>query len=310
MTKLELRDLSPAFGFEVRGYDPAVELDVDERRLLKDAFDRRGLVVFRGIDIDRAGQTFLVQMFAGDGYPSEESVAATVAKQKTFMISNIVPDAVAPFGELLLHSDAMWSFAPYEVLSLYGEDVEPPVPPTQFVSTTHAWEALPDDLRARVEGLEAVHSTGQQAKGDDAENAQKLLKATFANEHSTTTPVGYRNPRTGTTMLYVCPMMTHEIVGLPKQESDDLLAELFSYMDSSQHTFELHWQPGDLAIWDNLAVQHARPDVNTEHGARTLRKVAHPPVPGSVGTIESPKWGREEALTAATTTRELSEEKA
>jgi taurine dioxygenase len=305
MTKLELRDLTPAFGTEVRGYDPAVELDDEERRVLKDAFDRRGLVVFRGIDIDRAGQTFLVQMFAGDGYPSEEAVAATVAKQKTFMISNIVPDAVAPFGELLLHSDAMWSFAPYEVLSLYGEDVAPPVPPTQFVSTTHAWQALPDDLRARVEGLEAVHSTGQQSRGDDDE---KLLKATFAQEHSTTTPVGYRNPRTGTTMLYVCPMMTHEIVGLSKEESDDLLAELFTYMDSTEHSFELHWQPGDLAIWDNLAVQHARPDVTTKHGARTLRKVAHPPVPGSVGKIESPKWEREDALIAAAT-GELSAEK-
>jgi taurine dioxygenase len=287
MTKLELRDLTPAFGTEVRGYDPAVELDDEERRLLKDAFDRRGLVVFPGIDIDRAGQTFLVQMFAGDGYPSKEDVAATVAKQSTFMISNTVPDAVAPFGELLLHSDAMWSFAPYEVLSLYGEEVERPVPPTRFVSTTHAWEALPDDLRARVEGMEAVHSTGQQSRGDDD---GKLLKATFSNEQSTTTPVGHRNPRTGTTMLYVCPMMTTEIVGLSKRESDDLLAELFTYMDSTENSFELHWQNGDLAIWDNLAVQHARPDVTSEHGVRTLRKVAHPTVPGSIGKIESPKW--------------------
>ena len=240
MTKLELRDLTPAFGTEVAGYDPSVELDDEERRVLKDAFDRRGLVVFRGIDIDRPGQTFLVQMFAGDGYPTPEAVAATVAKQSTFMISNIVPDAVAPFGELLLHSDAMWSFAPYEVLSLYGEDVEPPVPPTQFVSTTHAWQALPDDLRARVEGLEAVHSTGQQARGDDDE---KLLKATFTQEHSTTTRVGHRNPRTGTTMLYVCPMMTHEIVGLSKEESDDLLAELFTYMDSTEHTLSCTGSP-------------------------------------------------------------------
>ena len=287
MSKLEIRDLTPAFGAEVEGFDPAVELDHEERRLLKDVFDRRGLLVFRGLNIDRAGQTFLVQMLAGDGYPSEESVAAAAARQSTFRISNTEPNSAAPFGELLLHSDAMWSFEPYAVLSLYGEEVEPPVPPTWFVSTVNAWQTLPDDVRARVEGLEAVHATGQRQRSDDAE---KLLKPIRANEQSTTTPVGYRNPRTGTTMLYVSPMMTTEIVGLSEQESEDLLAELFTYIDTPENTVELEWHNGVLAIWDNLAVQHARPDVTAADGVRTLRKVAHPVVPGSIGKLESPKY--------------------
>ena len=287
MSKLEIRDLAPAFGAEVLGYDPDHELDDDARRELKDAFDRRGLLVFRGIDIDRAGQTFLVQMFAGDGYPSEDSVNETATQQSTFKISNTEPNSAAPFGELLLHSDAMWSFAPYEVLSLYGDDVEPPVPPTRFVSTAHAWETLPDDLRTRVEALEVVHATGQRTRSDDAE---KLLQPIRANEQSTTTPIGHRNPRTGKVMLYASPMMTTEVVGLPDEESEALLAELFSYIDTPENTIELEWHPGDLAIWDNLEVQHARPDVTAEGGVRTLRKVAYPAKPGSVGEIENPKY--------------------
>ena len=287
MSQLEIRDLAPAFGAEVQGYDPTVELDAEERRVLKEAFDRRGLVVFPDVDIDRAGQTFLVQMFAGDGYPSEESVAAAAERQSTFRISNTVPDAAAPFGELLLHSDAMWSFDPYTVLSLYGEDVEPPVPPTRFASTAYAWQALPADVRARVEGLEAVHATGQRKRSDDAE---KLLQPKRTNEQSTTTSVGHRNPRTGTTMLYLSPMMTTEIVGLSERESEDLLAELFRYIDTPENTVELDWRNGVLAIWDNLAVQHARSDVTADGGVRTLRKVAYPVVPGSIGKLESPKY--------------------
>ena len=291
MSQLELRDLAPAFGVEVVGFDPNVELDDEERRLLKDAFDRRGLLVFRGIDVDRAGQTFLVQMLAGDGYPSAESVAATAERQRTFQISNTEPDAAAPFGELLLHSDAMWSFDPYVVLSLYGQEVEPPVPPTRFASTVHAWESLPDDLRARVEGLEAVHTTGQRKRTDDAE---KLLQPIRANEQSTTTLVGHPNPRTGATMLYVSPMMTTEIAGLSEQASEELLAELFRYIDAPDNCVELEWHNGDLAIWDNLAVQHARPDVTADDGVRTLRKVAHPMVPGFVGELERPKYEYEQ----------------
>lgn len=287
MSELAIRDLTPAFGAEVEGFDPGAELDDDDRRLLKEAFDRRGLLVFRGIEIDRAGQTFLVQMFAGDGYPSEESVTATATQQSTFKISNTEPNSAAPFGELLLHSDAMWSFAPYEVLSLYADDVEPPVPPTRFASTAHAWDTLPEDLRARAEGLEVVHATGQRKRTDDAE---KLLQPIRANEQSTTTPIGHRNPRTGKVMLYASPMMTTEVVGLSEQESEALLAELFTYIDSPDNTVELDWHPGDLAIWDNLEVQHARPDVTADGGVRTLRKVAHPVMPGSVGRIENPKY--------------------
>ncbi len=41
----------------------------------------------------------------------------------------------------------MWADTPMELLSLYGLEVEQPSVPTVFASATHAWDALPEELR-------------------------------------------------------------------------------------------------------------------------------------------------------------------
>jgi len=56
MTHLEIRDLVPAFGAEVSGFDPHAPLDDDTRRVLQHTFDRRGVLVFRGLDLTHAQQ--------------------------------------------------------------------------------------------------------------------------------------------------------------------------------------------------------------------------------------------------------------
>jgi glycosyltransferase involved in cell wall biosynthesis len=42
------------------------------------------------------------------------------------------------------------------------------------------------------------------------------------------------------------------------------------------NVIEHEWSQHDLVLWDNLACQHARPDVKVESSARTLRKVGWP----------------------------------
>jgi taurine dioxygenase len=89
-------------------------------------------------------------------------------------------------------------------------------------------------------------------------------------------PVGHRHPRTGQTLLYICQQMTAGIADMPKAESDELLEKLFQHLYAPQNIFEHHWREGDLVIWDNLALQHARPNVKSEGPVRTLRKTMAP----------------------------------
>jgi taurine dioxygenase len=70
--------------------------------------------------------------------------------------------------------------------------------------------------------------------------------------------------------------MTKEIAGLDPQESEELLEALFAHLYRSEFIYEHHWRQGDLVCWDNIALQHARPNVQIEGPARTLRKVFAP----------------------------------
>jgi taurine dioxygenase len=70
--------------------------------------------------------------------------------------------------------------------------------------------------------------------------------------------------------------MTSGIADMPKAQSDELLEALFQHLYRPEAVFEHHWREGDLVIWDNLALQHARPNVTAEGPARTLRKIFAP----------------------------------
>jgi taurine dioxygenase len=85
-------------------------------------------------------------------------------------------------------------------------------------------------------------------------------------------------------MLYVCSMMTSKVLGLPDDESEQLLEELFAHINDPAGTWQHDWSDGDLVIWDNLAVQHARDDVAADGPVRTLRKATSPETP--VGVVK------------------------
>jgi alpha-ketoglutarate-dependent taurine dioxygenase len=269
MTQLEVRDLTPAFGAEISGFDPKAPLDDDTRALLQKLFDTRGLLLFRNIDLPHAEQIKLSKMLIRK--ENTEGTGEALPEDK-FYVSNRRPDSAAPFGRLQFHSDTMWAEDPFEVLSLYGVEVEQPTSPTTFVSATYAWKTLPEDLRKQVEGLKVLHTAGAVRRRDLSE----VLVTDVINPPTATTQIGHRHPRTGETILYACEQMTKEIIGLSKEESEELLGKLFDHLYDPANQWDLEWREGDFAIWDNIAVQHSRKNVSIEGPARTLRKAAYP----------------------------------
>ena len=284
MAELKLRELSPAFGSEVAGLEPRVPLDEGTCRSLRKLFDDRGLLVFRDFHIDLAFQTYLSRMLVGE--ESQSNGAAAAVPLIEYYVSNKEPDAGVPFGRLLFHSDLMWREDAFQLLSLYGVEVHQPAVPTLFVSARHAWDTLPEDLRARVHGRFAVHS--QDATYQRRSVDSDVVVSTFKAEETVKLPVGHRHRRTGQTLLYVCQQMTHGIADLAHEESEALLEALFDHLYARENIVEHHWRDGDLVLWDNLALQHARPNVTGEGPTRTLRKVFAPMV--QMNRTEKPQF--------------------
>jgi alpha-ketoglutarate-dependent taurine dioxygenase len=285
MTQITAKNLTPAFGAEVSGLEPKLPLDAETIRTLRALFDERGLLVFRNMKVDIKFQTYLSELLSGADVPDPDKMEF----KDNFLISNREPTGAAPYGRLLYHSDQMWSAKDrVDVISLYGREVGQPATPTMFVSAADGWETLPDDLRAKVKDRSAIQHYDVDTYRKRAAGDTDVLVSTYqTGEDNVTTPIAYRHPRTGRTILYVCQQTTQQIAGMSMAESDPVLNALLDHLYAPEKQFAHEWHEGDLIIWDNIALQHARPNVKTEGPPRTLRKTLSP-FPKT--RIEGPKY--------------------
>jgi taurine dioxygenase len=135
MTELTVRRANPRVGAEVEGLKPRIPLDDETIRQLRAAFDDRGLLVFRDLDIDEDFQRHLVYALIDDEPRSPED-------RYVLLVSNKEEGAAAPYGRLLFHSDNMWARTPQPAISLYGLSVEPPGAPTLFAGMARVGHPL------------------------------------------------------------------------------------------------------------------------------------------------------------------------
>jgi taurine dioxygenase len=155
--------------------------------------------------------------------------------------------------------------APFLGGSLHALEVAQGVSATRFANGFRAYERLPEKLRRRIEGLNALNVRERVA------TRRNRLTDMEPKDLCTLHPIVGRQKGTGRPYLFVNQSMTAYVVGLSEPESDALIEELLSYLYPEEHVYEHTWKTGDIVIWDNLAVQHARKAVSG--GARTLQRV-------------------------------------
>jgi taurine dioxygenase len=248
------RALEP-FGIEVL-IDPRSGLSADEQAQLVHLYDADGLVLFRGLQLSMHEQTELCSLF-GPTLPADHV--------ESYIVSNTRPDGLLGNQELLFHNDVPFIPAPYLGASLHAVEVDEGVSGTRFASGYLAYEHLPQRLRERIAGLHGLHVR----KRVDLRRTRltDLQPGDVASVH----PVVPAHSSTDRPFLFVSEDMTGCIIGMTDHESDLLLDELFSYLYQENTIYEHAWQPGDLIVWDNLAIQHARHATTT--GTRTLQRV-------------------------------------
>jgi taurine dioxygenase len=272
MEKLDIRKLNSAIGAEIIGFDANAPIEDHDWKLLSQTFDERAVLVFRDIDLSVAKQHQIVEILHTGG---DLSAIENIDTENFSCVSNKEEDGGAPYGRLLFHADMMWSEIANQTPSLWAIEAQQPSTPTIFTNNVYAWNTLPGDMKARLEGLSARHESGQQGRGD-TDFEEQLIQPQWGKLNDTIKPMALKHPRTGETMLYICEQQTREIVGLPKAESNALLDELYAHMYRPEVILAHYWQPHDLVIWDNMVAQHGRPYVEGGGSARTLRKIHAP----------------------------------
>ena len=279
---MELTAVHPAVGVEVTGVDLARPLGDEEIAELQSAFAERHLVLVRDqAHIEASDQVRFAGLFG--------PVICDQPGIDHAFVSNIRPEGIIREGALLFHSDLAFTASPVLAISLAAVDVDPDGGTvTRYANAQRALRLLSPPLRSRIEGAWGRHLfdlTNQV--GDRRLTEDELDPAEPRHEH----PVVFPNPHNGDDVLYVNDMQTCQITGMDLTDSDALLGDLFEVLYQPGNIYEHHWRPGDLIVWDNIALQHARPD----HGPtpRTLRRVtlAHHTVPDLVAGYSQPARG-------------------
>ena len=249
------------FGARIHGVDPSRPLESHVADALREAMDEHHLLVFHLPSLDSDGQKRLSSVFGPTLDESGRGDGWTLVSDR--------PDGVIREGALLFHSDLAFTTEPLIAISLYALEVPPSGTATHFADGVRAASDLAPELCRRASGLEALHIFPlTDARGDRRFRVADL----DAGAPRATHPVLWRHPRTSQIVLYVNQMQTDCVVGLSESESELLLEALWAHLYEPAHLYTHHWQVGDLVVWDNIAVQHARDDVALGVG-RTLRRV-------------------------------------
>ncbi len=171
-------------------------------------------------------------------------------------------------GNRLWHTDASFQ-DPAGRYSMLSAKVVPPVDAdTEYADMRAAYDALPDDEKARLEGLRVHHSIAysRQTLGFEfSESEQDALKGAIH-------PLVRTIPRSKRRSLYVASHASR-IVDWPVPEGRLLLRELIEHATRPEFVYRHRWRVGDLVIWDNRATMHrARPFDDAKY-RRELRRV-------------------------------------
>lgn len=172
-------------------------------------------------------------------------------------------DETTPIFADSWHTD--WSFQqrPPAGTVLYGLTIPPHGGDTLFANQQAAFETMPDELRAKIEGKKAIHSAKlvyapSGMYGQEDKSAGRAMTITPSDEANDTyaRPIIRTHPETGKPCLYGTLGYVIGIEGMEQNEAISLLYELQQWQTKDAFIYRHQWAKGTLVMWDNRAVLH------------------------------------------------------
>lgn len=248
--------VTPCIGGIVDGLDLSNKQDGETVKLLRKAWLDRGVLFFPKQDINEEQ----LDAFTANFLDTVVEPTSPIANDKKVHGGDTT--GTRKVTEVW-HADATWLAEPPAATALRLVKVPPVGGDTCWASAGAALEGLAEPLRIMLEKFNAIHwmQPSLDAMGISA----------FNNETQFTHPMVTVHPETSRKTLFVNEGWTRCIAELPPSQSVHLLALLYDHIKSPIYTVRWRWSPGDVAIWDNRAVQHyAVPDYD---GGRVIQRV-------------------------------------
>src|SRR5215467_6687611 len=277
--------LHPLFAARLVGADLSQPVGEGLARAIERAMDEYAVCVLPDQDLDDERQIAFARLYGPlEVSPPQQNKSGgigfntRVKHREIFDVSNLdergeildADDARASYrlGNQLWHTDssfrqksAAWSMLHAKVIPPEGGD-------TEFADTRAAYDALPDEIKKRLEGLVAEHSLWHsRAKLGGYLPTEDECKSYPAARHK----VVRRHPGSGRKALYIASHASH-LIGMPVEEGRALLGELMEFATQPRFVYRHKWQVGDLVIWDNRCTMHRATPFDPADHVRELHR--------------------------------------
>ncbi len=257
---ITVRAFDAPLGAEVLGLDLSQPLDDNDFATLVQAHLTHHVLVLRDQSITPQQHIDFSRRFG----PLQKHVLhqfALADHPDILIVSNIIENG-QPIGlgdaGAYWHSDLSYKERPSLGSFLHAQELPEEGGDTLFANMHRAWDTLPAPLRRAVQGRRAEHT--YLAHYADLQKRSPwrpdLTPAQLAQLAPVSHPIVRTHPQTGRQALFVSEHFTTRIVGLPDDESRELLQQLFDHSVRPEHIYRHRWAPHDLVFWDNRSLMH------------------------------------------------------
>jgi taurine dioxygenase len=259
-SRFTIRPFDAPLGTEVIGLDVAQPLGDEDFAKLHRAHLDHHVLVFRDQRITPSQQVAFSRRFG----PLQIHVLRQFqlpSDPEVLIISNIKengePIGLGDAGHYW-HSDLSYKAVPSLGSMLHAQELPQQGGDTLFANQHTAWESLPRHLQRAVDGASAEHSYLAKYAELQKRNPWRpnLTQAQIDEVVPAIHPIVRTHPETGRRALFVSEHFTTRVVGLPQDESRELLDALFAHSTRPEHIYRHQWQERDMVFWDNRSLMH------------------------------------------------------
>ncbi len=264
-SKIDIHPLG-LVGAEITGINLARTSTLDIEAI-KNAWYRHDVLLFRNQQITDADLLSFSRHFGALDSPPNQGAGrkSALGYPEVYVVSNVLDERGEPIGalgdgEATWHTDMSYLPEPPDASMLYSLEIPAIGGDTWFCSMKVALAKMPADLVARLRTLNIKHdgtydSGGYARKGVTPSNDPRTSVGT---SH----PAITQHPVSGDHSLYLGRRRNAYIVGLDIVESEQLLDEMWTYVESA--VYKHRWALGDLVLWDNRTTMHRRDAFNAD----------------------------------------------
>ncbi|MDC6455291.1 TauD/TfdA family dioxygenase [Alphaproteobacteria bacterium] len=271
---MKISPLGAVIAADILDVDLAKPLDDQTIALIGDAWNDQLVLRFRNQRLNDDDLLRFSRYFGELDPPGPNPYGVTFLPEypEINVISNVRDDAGVPIGNLgdgeaVWHADMTYIDNPPEAGILYALEVPVGQGDTYFANMVAAYDDMPADLRAAIDGKILIHDAAHNSAGMLRKGYEEVrdVKLTPGARH----PLAYEDPA-GRVALFLGRRPHAYILGMEEDDSEALLDSLWAHASQPKYSWKNEWQAGDLVMWQNRMVLHRRDGFDPN-----MRRVMH-----------------------------------